>query len=221
MITNFVNHIKKTKYDTHKQCVIFDIGSRDCQQAIEFYNTFPNSNMYAFECNANTIPICLTNIEKYNDRITLIPKAVNNYTGKCTFFPINQQKTITSWSDGNPGASSLFKSNDTYINEHYVQDEVNVDCVTLYDVIKEYNIPKVDIIWMDLQGAELLALQSMKEYISTVDFIHTEISHRPIYTDQAMFNDIHSFLTPNFTLMNNISRTGWQEDAIYMNKALL
>jgi hypothetical protein len=85
---------------------------------------------------------------------------------------------------------------------------------------EEYSIPKVDIIWIDLQGAELLAFHSMKEHISNVDFIHTEISHTAMYTGQAMFSDIHAFLTPNFTLINNISRTGWQEDGIYMNVKL-
>jgi hypothetical protein len=114
----------------------------------------------------------------------------------------------------------LFISNNTYNIEHYVQDEVEVDCITLYDVITEYNIPKVDIIWIDLQGAELLALQSMKEYISSVDFIHTEISHRPMYTNQAMFSDVDMFLNPNFSIINKILHTGWQEDAIYKNKAL-
>jgi FkbM family methyltransferase len=220
MITNFVNYITQNNYDTQKQCIIFDIGSRDCQQAIEFYNKFPNAKIYAFECNANTIPLCLKNIEQYSDRITFIPKAIHSYTGKCKFFPINQKKTITSWNDGNPGASSLFKSNGSYTIEHYIQDEVEVDCVTLSDIIEEYSIPKVDIIWIDLQGAELLAFHSMKEHISNVDFIHTEISHTAMYTGQAMFSDIHAFLTPNFTLINNISRTGWQEDGIYMNVKL-
>ena len=39
MIEKFINYIN----DKNKAYVIFDIGSRDCQQSIEFYKTFPNA----------------------------------------------------------------------------------------------------------------------------------------------------------------------------------
>ena len=51
MIEKFINYIN----DKNKAYVIFDIGSRDCQQSIEFYNPFPNAKIYAFECNPNTL----------------------------------------------------------------------------------------------------------------------------------------------------------------------
>ena len=89
MIENFIKYIlnKNEKY------IIFDIGSRDCLQSIEFYNMFPNSKIYAFECNPNTLDICKKNIELYSDRITLIEGAVCDYDGNITFYPINQQQT--------------------------------------------------------------------------------------------------------------------------------
>ena len=120
MINNYCSYIP----DKTKQYVIFDIGSRDCQQSIEFYNNFPNAKIYAFECNPNTLDICKKNIENYKDRITLVEGAVCDYDGEITFYPINQEKTITTWKDGNPGASSIFLSNGTYKAEHYIQDEI-------------------------------------------------------------------------------------------------
>ena len=152
MITNFTNYIA----NKNKDYVIFDVGSRDCAQSIEFYNMFPNSKIYAFECNPNTLNICKKNIEPYSDRITLIEGAVCDYDGTIKFYPINQSKTRTTWADGNPGASSLFKSNGKYTVETYVQDEITTNAHRLDTVMKNHNIPKVDIIWMDLQGAELL-----------------------------------------------------------------
>ena len=113
MIENFLTHIE----NKDNNFIIFDIGSRDCQQSIEFYHAFPNSKIYAFECNPNTLDICKKNIEPYSDRITLIEGAVCDYDGNITFYPINQKKTITTWEDGNPGASSIFKSNGTYTIE--------------------------------------------------------------------------------------------------------
>ena len=61
MVDNFTSYIP----DKMQDYVIFDIGSRDCAQSIEFYNVFPNAKIYAFECNPNTIDICRKNIENY------------------------------------------------------------------------------------------------------------------------------------------------------------
>jgi FkbM family methyltransferase len=177
---------------------------------------FPDSKIYAFECNPNTLKICKENIQPYSDRITLIEGAVCDYDGEITFYPINQDKTITSWIDGNPGASSIFRSNGEYNVETYVQDEITTNCHRIDSIMQKYNIPKADIVWMDLQGAELLALKGMGQALENVRYIHTEVSHRAMYTGQVMFNELNNFiLSNNFNIKNKISGIGWQEDIIY------
>ena len=139
MIENFIKFI----INKNEEYVIFDIGSRDCLQSIEFYNTFPNAKIYAFECNPNTLDICIKNIE------------------------------------------------------NYVQDEIIINCHRLDTIIKKNNIDKVDIIWMDLQGAELLALKGLGSYLNRVKFIHTKVSYKEIYTGQVMFNELHNLIKGN------------------------
>ncbi len=212
MIETFIRLIEKK----NEPYTIFDVGSRDCLQSIEFYHCFPNAKIYAFECNPNTISLCKKNIEQYTDRITLIEGAVCDYDGEISFFPINQEKTITTWKDGNPGASSLFKSNGTYTVEQYVQDEITTNCHRLDTVMNKYSIQKVNIIWMDLQGAELLALKGLGMKLNDVQYIHTEVSHKPMYSGQVMYQDLNSYILSNdFILLNHLSLQGWQEDAIY------
>ena len=214
MIENFVRHIT----DKNEPYIIFDVGSRDCEQSIEFYKHFPNARIFAFECNPNTLPICKKNIEPYADRITLVEGAVTDYDGDISFFPIDQNKTVTTWKDGNPGASSIFQSNGTYECEKYVQYEIQTNCHRLDSIIHKYNLPSVDLIWIDLQGAELLALKGLGFFINKLQFLHIEVSHRPIYNEQVMFNDIHKFMSEyNFSLINRLTMRGWQEDAIYKN----
>jgi FkbM family methyltransferase len=204
------------KLDRNEKYVIFDIGSRDCMQSIEFINAFPNSRVYAFECNPNTLDICRKNIEPYSDRIHLIEGAVCDYDGEITFYPINQQKTITTWEDGNPGASSLFKSNGRYTYEMYVQDEIRTNCHRLDTVMENNNIPSVDIIWMDLQGAELLALRGLGDKLNDVKYIHTEMTYTPMYEGQVLFDELHKYIVSyGFEVKNRLQYRGWQEDAIY------
>ena len=72
--------------------------------------------------------------------------------------------------------------------------EIEVSCTQLKTFCKENNIDHVDLIWMDLQGAELIALESMgKELLSTVQVIHTELETTPIYKDQYLYSDIINF----------------------------
>lgn len=93
MINEFLQYIDGDLFQ-RKDLIIFDIGSRDCEQSIEFYHKFPNARIFAFECNPNTLPICRKNIENYQDRITLIEGAVCDYDGEITFYPIDQEKPL-------------------------------------------------------------------------------------------------------------------------------
>ena len=130
----FVNHKFKNPDDVS---VIFDIGSLHCLESIEFSKKFTNSKIYAFEANPNSYSVCLDNTKDI-ENITVINKAVNSYDGQCTFRPINPEKTVTTWFDGNRGASSLFKANGSYDHiEKYVQDEIEVSCTRLDSFCKE------------------------------------------------------------------------------------
>ena len=74
---------------------------------------------------------------------------------------------------------------------------------------------------MDLQGAELLALKSLGEHLKNVQYIYTEVAHKPMYENQVLFDELHQFLIKNnFELMNELHYNGWQDDAIYKNKSL-
>jgi len=220
MIETFSKYI----YDKDQKYIIFDVGSRDCEQAIEFYKMFPNSFIYAFECNPNTLDICKKNIENYKDRITLVEMAVCNYDGEIDFFPIDQKNSISLWKDGNPGASSLFKGNQMYeTNEKYIQYQIKTKCCRLDTFMKNNNLNGVDIIWMDAQGAELIILQGMGKYLKTLKYLYTEVSYKELYTGQVLFDQLNYFLLENnFELCNNLLRLEHylQEDAIYIHKSL-
>ena len=217
MVDGFIRNIDIIRDDL----ILFDIGSRDCVQSIEFYKRFPSAKIYAFECNPNTLDICRKNIESFRDRITLIEGAVCDYDGTITFYPINQQKTITTWQDGNPGASSLFRSNGRYTLEKYVQDEITTKCHRLDSVMERHGIPRVDIVWMDLQGAELLALKGLGGHLRDVSYIYTEVTHEEMYSGQAMFKDLNDFIvSAGFRAKNTPTMSGWQEDIIYEKTGL-
>lgn len=215
-MSSYIQYLNRIGYDTTKPSIILDIGSRDCGESLELARAFPNARIFAFECNPQTLPLCRKAAENCS-AITLCPYAVNSYDGECTFYPIDPTRTRTTWADGNPGASSLFKANGNYEHETYVQNEIQVPCRRIESVLKELGVDHVDLIWMDLQGAELIALQSMESYLDGVHSIHTEVTHRAMYTGQNMFSDIHTFLLGREFVANSPITGGWQQDVIYKN----
>jgi len=120
-LDNFFKYIDKY-FNVNDKMTIFDIGSCHCLESIEFSKKYYNSKIYAFEANKTSYEVCLENTKNFSN-IKVINKCIHNYDGMCKFYPINPQKTITSWFDGNRGASSIFKSNGAVDHiEKYVQD---------------------------------------------------------------------------------------------------
>lgn len=177
--------------------VIFDVGACHALESVELSKKYPNAKVYTFEANPVSYNVCLENTEGY-DSITVINEAVNDYDGLCKFYPMDKEKTITTWEDGNQGASSLYRANGQYdFIEKYVQYEIEVPCTRLDTFCERNGIDKIDIIWMDLQGAELKALQSLGSLLDTVQIIHTELEMNPMYEGQCLFRDVNEYLTNN------------------------
>jgi FkbM family methyltransferase len=217
MIRRLTAFLRRRGVDLETFGTVFDLGSRDALQAVELAGLFPNAEVVTIECNPNTLELCRQNIAQH-PRIRLIEKAINSYTGRCPFHPIDSARTITSWPDGNPGASSLFLANGDYPPEQYVQTTVELDCIRLDALCGQLGVDAIDLIWIDLQGAELLALQSAGVLLDKTRYIYTEVSHRPIYRDQCLFEDVDTLLRARgFRCCTTIDRNRWQQDLIYEN----
>jgi FkbM family methyltransferase len=164
---------------------VFDLGSRDCVQALELAKAFPNALVHAFECNPHTLPACEAAAATCS-RVRFTPKAVHDHDGTTPFYPVDLEKDRSeAWPDGNPGMSSLYQA-------PIPQQRIEVPCVRLDTYCSEQGIDRVDVVWADLQGAELLALSSLGDV--PFDFLHTEVSYQPRYRGGAAFPDLDKWL---------------------------
>ena len=195
---------------------ILDVGSRDALVAIEFAEHFPNAKIYAFECNPPAISICRRNVANHPN-IVLVENAVSDVCGPVGFYAIDPEKTVTAWPDGNIGASSLFIANPAYPVETYYQNRITVEAITLKQWAQGVGINTIDILWMDLQGAELKALMGMGDLLDTVSFIYTEVEYKEMYIGQPLFDTIDRYLTKHgFYLHSKLNTSQWFGDAIYV-----
>jgi FkbM family methyltransferase len=198
--------------------VILEVGARDCAETLDFHRVFPDAAIYTFECNPATLPACRRAIEG-KSAIHLIEKAVTDRDGQVTFFPIDQEKTITGVPDGNPGASSLLLASPDYPEERYIQREITVEATTLKTFLVQYDIRHVDLLWMDIQGAELLALRGMQDRVKDLKIIHLEVEFFKIYQGQPLFPEIWAYLTDKgFAFLGFTVYSKFSADAVFVNR---
>jgi len=205
--TAFIDFVSD-KISTPK--IILEIGSRDALQSVEFSRLFPEAKIYAFECNPPSIKTCIENAKNYKN-IEIVPYAVFNKNEKgINFYPV-----LT-----NIGASSLFRFIDVYPSiPNRIQKEITVDAIRIDTWAKEKGIEKIDLIWIDLQGAGYEAFEGMGKLLSDVQAIYTEVEYQRVYKNQKLLKDVLKLLNEKgFSMIRNQpSKINWWGNAIFIN----
>lgn len=220
-LAKLVDFIAK-EFDGLKPKQIIELGARDCMETLEMHKIYPTANILTFECNPDKVQECRDRV-KHIKEITLVEKAVADKTGTISFFQIDTEKTETTWKDGNPGASSLYKASGKYNVEKYVQKEVPVECTTLNEELPKHNVSAVDLLWMDIQGSELNALKGMRNKLERVSIIHSEVEFMEIYEGQPLFWEVKKYLNEHGFYLATF--TGFHKnnsaDAVFVNSRKL
>ncbi len=176
---------------------IVEIGSWHGNDAKSMATTFPNAEVYYFEPNPDYYDDCLSK-SKGMSNMYFINKAVINKNGYTDFYPTNS---------GNGGISSIYSLNDLGHKANWSQkDKVRVECVSINQWGKDNNISQIDLAEIDVQGAELLCLEGMTDYLNGVRGLMIEVCINSYYNGkQAYQNEVVDLLTPyGFELMKYI-----------------
>lgn len=210
LLTKKLINIIKNKIDFKSIKTILDIGSRDGCQSLELNRWFPHAKIYAFEPVIDNYNFTKNNVKNI-DNIEVYPFAINNYTGKTIFYEVY---------NGNVGASSLLKTTNHWRSSEWAQKETEVECILLDEWLKNKKINEVDLIWMDVQGAENIVIKSLGDYLKNVKIITTEIGLENLYTNSTDKDEL-LFLLTDFTIIDySPESTNTEADIIFINKNL-
>ena len=147
-------YISEFNIDTSSFKYILEIGSKDCQEALTFTKLFPNAHIISFECNPKLLPQCRVNAAK-SDNITLIEKCVTDNPHNHLFYlPKDLSGTASICEPG------------------YLYDTVNVDTIRMDQFLTNQT---VDLLWIDVQGAESQVLNSFGSKLNQVNTIYCEV----------------------------------------------
>ncbi len=198
--------------------VLIECGARDSLETVLFSELNSKCRIYSFECNPATLPVCRERTSRLAN-VELIEKAVSDNDGTVSFFATDPEKTETTWDNGNPGASSLLRANPAYPLEKYVQNEIVVATTRLDTFMTQKGLQDISVIWMDIQGAELMALKGLGNRIHSVGLIYLETEFFEIYKGQPLFRDIKKFLNHHGFQLYGFTHFGqYAGDAIFLNK---
>jgi FkbM family methyltransferase len=170
--------------------------------------------VYWIEALPAVAAVSATNLADYGDQF-ILTATLSDYSGEHIKFYI---------AGVEDSSSSLLKPHliEASHPDVTISREIELITTTLDDLYKESKFGDFQnyALVMDLQGAELKALQGAKSLLPRVSFIISEVSTRELYRKSVSFKDITRALDDlNFTLhASEINlATGWGE-ALFINR---
>lgn len=173
--------------------VIIEIGANDGSDTVSFYRDFTHPKVICFEPDERA----MKEFSKRQLPAFTLKAALSDQNGKIDFYP-----STGRGQDWNKSGSILKPLE----HLHYYSDiqflsPVKVQTITLDSFIHACEIPHIDLIWMDVQGAEeKVILGGQETFAHRVNYLLTEFSKCELYEGCPGKERILELL-PNFKLV--------------------
>jgi len=199
--------------------VIIDVGGHKGQSIDYLTKLFPDCTIYSFEPDPDSFMILQ---KKESNAVRVYNMAVSNKNGKLRFFKNSISHTNSIFKvnlnsiDSIRATKERSLSNSTYIDE--INKEIEVESIVLNKFINNNDIEHIDLLKIDVQGAEVEVLKGAE--LSVIDNIIIEISFYDFYEKSSTFLDIEEILIPEGFYLFSIldishyplnGRTDWVE----------
>jgi FkbM family methyltransferase len=141
--------------------VIVDAGANIGVTALYFAAVFPEARIFCFEPLPANLALLRENTAPFGDRIVVIPKGLSDRTAVLDFHP---SPNAHDFSAGGFGAWGQTNS-----TQH-------LEVTTLDEAMREYGIPGIDVLKLDIEGSEGPALRGTSpEVLEKLDVIVGEL----------------------------------------------
>ena len=202
--------------------VVFDVGANIGLVTSTLLRLFPSARVHAFEPTPQTAEVLRERLA-HDARGVINELAVSDRDGSTVF-------RVDNKTHGG-GSNSLLHHSEHFATRARVDRyrEVQVVTTTLDSYAEQHSVSHIDLLKLDIEGAELLALQGAKNLLATqaVDFVSTEIRFVADYEGQPLLVDLIEHLAPlGYTLFNiyapaeSTVRQALWGDALFMSDAL-
>lgn len=165
---------------------VIDGGAYRGTVSQEFLDMFPDAEVHAFEPQSDLFEN-LVNLSASESRWTVHNRALSDYEGEAVFHVPDAAFTASLLTPGDSFGAT---------------QDVSVTVTTLDKWETEHG--PVDVLKLDLQGAELSALKGAEHMLKNVRAILCEVNFVPRYEDCALFHEIAAFLAEQGFLLHRL-----------------
>ncbi len=165
--------------------VILDCGANVGQMAAAFRAMYPKATIYGFEPVSSVFEELQRRCRELN--VYAVKKAVSDRDGRSTIHLTTgpEAHSLLHFQEGNPCEEWT---------RVVGREEVEVCTLDRWCQDSGIHPSRVDILKLDLQGAELKALYGARRLLQTVKAVYVEVSFVPIYRDCPLAADIEAFM---------------------------
>lgn len=170
-------------FDRASAVCIIDAGAQHGQTSHQYLEVFPHCRVIALEPESANHAMAAATLAPFGERVELIRAGLSNADGAADL-------QVTSHS----GAHSLLEVGDMRYYDEPVTllPSERIQTVTIDSLCRSRSIDLLDILKMDIQGGELMALQGAHQMLSrgAVRAVVLEVLFQPLYRNQPTFWDL-------------------------------
>ncbi len=202
--------------------VVFDVGANVGQSIIQYKNMFPEAKLYSFEANDEVMSELKAVANVYTD-VQLFNIALSDAVGETTFF-ITAVAEASSLLEPDPRLRSLSKA------RKYDFRSATVETTTLDVFCEQYALEGIDILKIDVQGAEMKVLHGAKQLLEhgRIKLLYIEVTIAPSYVAQMTLSELLVFtdacgyqLWDFFPFLYTRSGRAWTANAIFIHNTFV
>ena len=188
-------------FGKYNKLTIFDIGACEGEDSVRYAHFFPLSEVHLFEPVPDNFNKIKKNIKRYNlaERVTINNIALSNTRENTIMYKSSGQpkdaKPLGEWDYGNK-SSSLLKPYKTLEITPWLKfnDKIRVKTNTLDNYCQDNHISSIDLMHIDVQGAELMVLEGASKIINKVKAVWIEAESVELYEGQVLKDDLEAFM---------------------------
>lgn len=177
MIVDQYEYLKNILDDVH---VVFDVGAKEGACTTQFLRIFPQVHVWAFDCADKAVQGLW---RRFGDekRVTVVERAIADHEGELNFHHCTRS-----------GSNSIYPVTRTYAEEAQNLGAVTVPCTTLDAFTMENGIEHIDLLKIDVEGADYLVLKGAEKLFdqNLIRAVFCELLFYPYYEGQHFYYEV-------------------------------